>query len=114
MRDQIERGVEQFGDVMRRDGGRHADRNSLRAVGEQVRRRRRQHDRLLRVAGIIVAPVDRIFVDALEQEPGEIGQPGLGVAIGCGVVAVDVAEIALPFHERISRGEILRSRTSAS
>ena len=108
MRDQIERGVEQFGDVVRRDRGRHADRNSLGAVGEQVRRRRRQHDRLLRVAGIIVAPVDRVFVDAFEQKPGEVGQPRLGVAIGGGIVAVDVAEIALPFDERVTRGEILR------
>ena len=38
MGDEIERGVAEFGDVMRRDRGRHADRDALRAVGEQVGR----------------------------------------------------------------------------
>ena len=96
MGDQIERGVEQLGDIVRRDGGRHADRDALRAIGEQVRHGGRQHDRLLRVAGIIVAQVDRVLVDAFEQQPREIGQARFGVAIGGGVIAVDVAEIALP------------------
>ena len=108
MGDQIQRGVEKFGDIVRRHGGRHADGDALRAIGEQVRRRGRQHHRLLRVAGIIVAQVDGVLVDALEQQPGEIGEAGLGVAIGGGVIAVDVAEIALALDERIARGEILR------
>ena len=64
-------------------------------------------DRLFRVAGIIVAPVDRVFVDALHDEAREIGHARLGVAIGGGVVAVDIAEIALALDQRIARGEIL-------
>ena len=36
------------------------------------------------------------------------GQPRLGVAHGRGVIAVDVAEIALPVDQRIAHGEILR------
>ena len=108
MGDEIERRVAEFGDVVRRDRGRHADRDALRAVGEQVRHGRRHDDRLLRVARVIVAPVDRIFVDALHEQPGDVGHPRLGVAIGGGVVAVDVAEIALPLDQRIARGEILR------
>ena len=107
MGDEIERGVAELGDIVRRDRRRHADRDALRAVGEQVRHRRRHDDRLLRVAGIIVAPVDRIFLDALHEEAGDVGHPRLGVAIGGGVVAVDVAEIALPLDQRIARGEIL-------
>ena len=62
----------------------------------------------LRVARIIVAPVDRIFVDALHDEARDIGHARLGVAIGGGVIAVDVAEIALPLDQRIARDEILR------
>ena len=106
--DQIERGVEQFRDIMRRDACRHADRDALRAIRQQVGHGRRQHDRLQRVAGIIVAPVDRVLVDPLQQEAGEIGQARLGVAIGGGVIAVDIAEIALALDEGIARGEILR------
>ena len=66
--DQIERGVAEFGDIMRRDRGRHAHRDALRAIGEQIREGRRQHHRLFRVAGIIVAEIDRVFVDAFEQQ----------------------------------------------
>ena len=108
MGDEIERGVAKLGDVVRRNRGRHADRDALRAIGEQVRHRRRHHDRLFRVARIIVAPVDRILVDALHQEARDVGHPRFGVAVGGGVIAVDVAEIALPLDERIARGEILR------
>ena len=108
MGDQIKRGVEQLGDIVRRHGGRHADGDALRAIGEQVRRGGRQHHRLLRVAGVIVAEVDGVFVDAFEQQLREFGEAGLGVAIGGGVIAVDVAEIALALDERIARGEILR------
>ncbi len=50
MGDEIERGVAKLGDVVRRNGGRHADRDPLRAIGEQVRDRRRHDDRLFRVA----------------------------------------------------------------
>ena len=37
----------------------------------------------------------------------DLGQPRLGVAIGGGIIAVDVAEIALAVDQRIARGEIL-------
>ena len=106
--DQIERGVAQFGDVMRRDGGRHADRDALRAVGEQIGERRRQHRRLLHHAIVARAEIDGVFVDAVEQETRGFGEPRLGVAVGGGVIAVDVAEIALAVDQRIARGKILR------
>ena len=108
MGDEIERGVAEFGDIVRRDRGRHADRDALRAIGEQVRHGRGHDDRLLRVAGIIVAPVDRVLVDALHEQARDIGHARFGVAIGGGVIAVDIAEIALALDQRIARGEILR------
>ena len=108
MGDEIERRVAKLGDVVRRDRGRHADGDALRAVGEQVRHRRGHHDRLFRVARVIVAPVDRVLFDALHQQARDVGQARLGVAVGGGVIAVDVAEIALPFDQRITRGEVLR------
>ena len=108
MGDEVERGVAELGDVVRRNRRRHADRDALRAVGEQVRHRRRHDDRLFRVARVVVAPVDRVFVDALHDEARDIGHARFGVAIGGGVIAVDVAEIALPLDQRIARDEVLR------
>ena len=43
-----------------------------------------------------------------EQQPRDLGQPRLGVAHGGGVIAVDIAEIALPLDERVALREILR------
>ena len=45
--DEIKRGVAQLGDIVRRNRRRHADRDALRAVGQQIRKRRRQDHRLL-------------------------------------------------------------------
>ena len=44
----------------------------------------------------------------VEQQPRDLGQARLGVAIGGGVIAVDIAEIALPVDQRVALREILR------
>ena len=108
MRDQVERGVAQFGEVVRRNGRRHTDGDALCAVGQHVGEGRGQHDRLPLGAGVIVAEVDRILVDAFQQQARDLGHPRLGVAVGGGAIAVDVAEIALAVDERVARGKVLR------
>ena len=42
------------------------------------------------------------------QRHGDRGQLGFGVAIGGGVIAVDIAEIALPVDQRVAQREVLR------
>ena len=93
---------------MRRDIGRHADGDARGAIGEQVGEIGRQHRRLLLAPVVIGAEIDRVLVDAVEQMRGDRGQPRLGVAVGGGVIAVDIAEIALAVDQRIADGEILR------
>jgi hypothetical protein len=105
--DEVQGRVAQFGRVVRRDRGRHADGDALRAVGEQVREGGRKDDRLVDRAVVVGAEVDRVLVDAFEQEARDIGHARLGVAVGGGAVAVDVAKIALTVDERIARGEVL-------
>ena len=93
---------------MRRDVGRHADRDALRPVGQQVGEGRRQHRRLAALAVIGLAEIDRVLVDALQQRLGHRRQPRLGVAHGGGVIAVDIAEIAVAFDQRVADREFLR------
>ena len=52
--------------------------------------------------------VDRAFVEPGHQLHRGLGQPRLGIAVGGRVIAVDVAEVALPLHQRIAQREILR------
>jgi hypothetical protein len=67
-----------------------------------------QHDRLFRQAVIVRTEVDRLLVDAFEQKARDLGHARFGIAVRGGVIAVDVAEIALPVDQRIARGKILR------
>ena len=106
--DQMQGCVAQLGHIVRRDRGRHADRDALRAVGEQVRKAAGQHDRLFGLAIVIGAEFDAVLVDALEQQPRDVGHARFGITVGGGIIAVDIAEIALAVDQRIARGEILR------
>ena len=107
MADQVDRGGADLAGVVRRDRGRHAHRDAGRAIGEQVGERARQDDRFALLAIIGGTEIDRVLVDAGQQRARDLGEPRLGVAHRRGVIAVDIAEVALPFHQRIARGEIL-------
>ena len=58
-------GGDNFGGIVRRDAGRHADRDARGTVGEQVGKGRGQHHGLAVAAVVIVAEIDRVLVDAL-------------------------------------------------
>ena len=60
------------------------------------------------LAVVVGAEIDGVLIDAVEQLAGDLGQARFGVAVGGGVVAVNIAEIALPIDERIARGKVLR------
>ena len=105
--DQMQQRIAQLAGIVRRDRGRHADGDAGRTVGQQVGKAARQHDRLFRRAVVVGAEIDGVLVDALQQRLGDLGQPRLGVAHGRGVIAVDIAEIALPLDQRIADGEFL-------
>ena len=107
--DQLDRRVDDLGEVVRRDVRRHADRDAGRAVDEEVRELRRQDHRLDERAVVVRRPVDRLLVDVVAEElRGELREPDLGVAHGRGVVAVDRAEVALAVDERVAQREVLR------
>ena len=103
--EQVEQRVAQLARVVRRDAGRHPDRDPRGAVGEQVGEAGRQDHRFPVLAVIGLAEVDGVLVDPVEQRPGDHRQPRLGVTHGGGVVAVDVAEVAVAVDERIALGE---------
>ena len=105
--EQKQTGVDQLAGVVRRDRGRHADGDAGGAVGQQVGIAGGQDDGLGVLAVVGRLEVDGVLVDALQQERGGFRQAGLGVAHGGGVIAVDVAEVALAVDQRIALGEVL-------
>ena len=105
--DEMQRRVAKLAGIVGRDGRRHADSDAGRAVGEQVGEVGGEDARLLLAPVIIGAEVDRVLLDAVEELRRDLGQSRLGVAVGGGVVAVDITEIPLPVDQRIADGEVL-------
>ena len=101
-------GVDDLAEIMRRDVGRHADRDAAAAVDQQVWKPRRKDLRLLHRLVVIGLEVDRVLVDVVEQRLGNPRQARLGVALGRRRVAVHRAEIALAVDQRQAHREILR------
>ena len=87
---------------------RHADRDTGRAVDEQVRQPRRQDRRLAARLVVVRLEVDGVRVDVAEHLGRHSREPALRVAHGRRRVAVDVAEVPLAVDERIAHRERLR------
>ena len=105
--DQVPKRIAQLDNVVGWDAGRHAHRDTGGAVGQQVREGGRQHDRFTFLAVIGFPEIDGILVDGFQKSHGDFGEAGLRIAHGRRVIAVDVAEVALPFDQRIADGEFL-------
>ena len=106
--DQLQRGVHDLRHVVAGDRCRHAHRDAGRAVGKQIGEQAGEQLRLFLLAIVCRDEIDRAFVQPGHQLDRGLRQPGFGVAIGGGVIPVDIAEIALPLHQRIAQREILR------
>ena len=105
--DQPDRGLDQLADIVRRDRGRHPDRDPARAIGQQVREQAGENLGLFLLAIVGRAEIDRALVEPGHQLHRHRRQPGLGIAVGGGVIAIDVAEIALAVDQRVAEREIL-------
>ncbi len=106
--DQRHAGIDHFAEIVRRDVGRHADRDAASAVDQQVREARRQDQRLMLGAVVVRLEVDRVLVDVLEQRFGRLGHAAFGVAHRRRRIVVDRTEVALTVDQRHAHGEILR------
>ena len=101
-------GVEDLGEVVRRDVGRHADGDAGAAVDDEVGDARGEDGGLGGGLVVVGDEVDGVGVDVGEHFAGEAGHAGLGVTHGGGWVAVDGAEVALAVDEGVAQGEGLR------
>ncbi len=86
--------------VVRRDHRRHADRDTGRAVHQQVREPAGQDHRLLRAAVVVGAEVDRLLVDVAHHLHRQRRQPALGVPHRGRRVVTRRTEVALPLDHR--------------
>ena len=101
--------------VVRRDVGRHADRDAGRAIDQQIGNAGGKDFGLEFAFVVVGAEIDGFLVDVFEQRGGDAREPGFGVPHGRGRIAIDRAEVALAIDQRIAHGEIgCAMRTSES
>ena len=107
--DHLDGRVDDLGEVVRRDVGRHAHRDARGAVDEQVGILGREDRRLAQRSVVVRHPVDRVLLEVLgEQLFGQTRQADFRVPVGRRVVAVQGTEVPLSVHERVPHREVLR------
>ena len=103
-----QQGVDNLGEIVRRDVGGHAHGNTGGAIEEQVRNACRQ-DRWLPLGFVIIGnEIDRFLVDISQQLMRQARHAHLGVTHGGRHIAVDRAEVALAIDQQVAHGEGLR------
>ncbi len=107
MLDQVDGGVDDFREVVRRNVGRHADGDAGRSVDQQVGNARGQDFGLDFAIVVVGLEVDGFLVEVFEQRGGDARKAGFGVPVGRGRVAIHRAEVALAFDQRVAQGERL-------
>ena len=106
--DERHTGIHDFGQVMRRDIGRHPHGDTRRTIHQEVRDLGRQYGRLGLGLVIVGDEVDGVLVDVRQHLVCNAGHADLGVTHGSGRVAIHRSEVALPVNQHVAHGERLR------
>ena len=86
---------------MRRDVGRHTDRNAGTSVDDQIRKSGRQNNRLGQTLVIRRDKVDRVPIHIVHQGGAEMVQTGLGITHRCGWIAVNGSEVPPTLNQQM-------------
>ena len=101
-------GVDDLGEIVRRDVGGHAHRDAGRSIDQQIRNARRQHFGLHAPLIEVGPEIDRLFIQIFQQRSVDAREPRFGVPVSRRRIAVHGTKIALPIHQRIAQRKILR------
>jgi len=107
MLNQVDGGVDDFPQIVRRNIGCHAHGDARRPVHQQVGHARGKDLGLLLAFVVVGTEIDGPLVDVLEQRGRNARKARLGVSHGGGRVAIHRAEVSLPFHQRVTHAEWL-------
>ena len=93
---------------MRGNGRCHTDRDTVRAVYEQIGESRRQHDGLFARVVEVGIEINRLFVDVADHFKRDFGKTCFGITICRRRIAVDRTEVAVSVDKRATDRKILR------
>jgi hypothetical protein len=106
--EQNQAGIDHLVEVVRRNVGRHADRDAGRSVDQQVRDARRENQRFLLGTVVVRPEIDGFLVDVDQKFVADARHANFGVTHGRRIVAVDRAEVALAVDQHVAQRKILR------
>src|SRR5699024_3240808 len=106
--DQRDAGIDEFGEVMRRDFGRHADGDAFGSVDQQRGDSGGQNKGFVLAAVVVRSEVYGFFFDIGEHAGARTRHTNFGIAHGRGGVAVDRTEVPLAIDQGQTHGEVLR------
>ena len=106
--DQQTHRVDGLAEVMRRNVGRHTDRDTVRAVDKQVWEARRQNRRFFQNIVERRHKINGFFIDIREHFRGNFTHSAFCITIRSGRIAVDRTEVSVTVDQHIAHREILR------
>ena len=104
---QGDQSIDHFPQIVRRDIGRHSDRDTRGTIDQQIWHARRQNRRFFEGVVVVRSEIDGLFLDIRQQLFGETGHADFGVAHRRGRIGIDGAEVSLAIDQRIAHREIL-------
>ena len=99
--DQLQCCLNHFGNIVAGNVCCHTHSDTAGAIGQQIGEQAGKDFRLLILVIIGRDEIDRALVQTVHQTQRRFGQARFCVAIGCGIIAIDIAEIALPLDQRV-------------
>ncbi len=104
----VQAGVHHLIEIVRRNIGGHAHRNTAGAIHQQIRQLARQDLGFFFGTVVIVLKIDCFLVDIGQHFVRNFGKPDFRIP-HCGrVVSVDRAEVTLSVHQHMAHGKVLR------
>ena len=95
--------INRIGQIVRRNIGGHTDRNAGRAIDQQVRETRRQHQRFHLLAVVVGAEIDGIGINIGHQFRCDFLHAALGITHRSSIVAIDRTEITLAIDQHVAQ-----------
>ncbi len=99
--------VNHFAQIMGRYVGGHADRDTGRAVDQQVGKLGWQNSRLQHLIIVVGSHVDGLFFQIVQKFVGQLAQTDLGVTHGGRTVAVHRTKVTLTVNQHVAQRKIL-------
>ena len=98
----IDRTVNDFTEVVRRNIGRHTYRNAHGAVNEKVRETGRKNHGFLLAVIEVRSEINDVFLNIRHHFVSELGKSRLRITVSSRAVTVHVTEVTVTVNQRIS------------